>query len=122
MRHRVGTVIVGVVLVIGSLSAGFLLFHGDTAHQAVTVTVATASVGPPVDCQVAGVDMITVPDLIGVSLGDAVTRARASGLQVVGMGTSSGDPSGPAAMVRAQNPEQGLRVPAGACIGFRTKP
>jgi hypothetical protein len=72
-------------------------------------------------CADSGDEHVTVPDLVGMKLWDAVASASRAGLNVVGTGTSAGDPTGDEAMVTAQAPEAGAPVPPGACIGFRTR-
>ena len=42
-------------------------------------------------------------------------------IETVVTGVSAGDPDGAAARVFAQKPPGGIRVPVGACIGFRTR-
>jgi hypothetical protein len=61
---------------------------------------------------------VTVPDVIGRPLADAIAAVEAAGVKVIGYGTPPGDPTGDSAIVTAQEPK-GV-VPAGACIGFRT--
>lgn len=72
-------------------------------------------------CADRGDEQVTVPDLVGMSLWDAVASASRAGLNVVGTGTSTGDPTGDDAVVTAQAPEAGTQVPPGSCIGFRTR-
>lgn len=61
-----------------------------------------------------------VPDVVGRPLHQAIAVMREAGLHVVGTGTPNGDPTGPRAVIRAQEPPAGERVPVGACMGFRT--
>ena len=58
--------------------------------------------------------------MIGLPLTDAITSLRAAGLDVVGTGTPDGDPTGPTAIVRSQEPAAGTPVPKAACVGLRT--
>lgn len=74
----------------------------------------------PEDCVADGPLTIDVPDGIGLPLTEAAIRMQRAGLNVVGTGTPSGDPTGQDAIVRAQEPPAGTRVPRGSCIGFRT--
>jgi beta-lactam-binding protein with PASTA domain len=62
-----------------------------------------------------------VPDVIGRHLGSAIRAIESAGLNVVGYGTPESDPTGPDSTVHAQKPSGGERVPAGACVGFRTQ-
>ena len=71
-------------------------------------------------CATDGPRTIDVPDVVGLPLTDAITRIRAAGLDVVGTGTPDGDPTGPTAIVRSQEPAAGTLVPEAACVGFRT--
>ncbi|MCA1691800.1 MAG: PASTA domain-containing protein [Actinobacteria bacterium] len=107
------------ILFTGGL-AGYVLFHDDKSDSSPPATPSADPAGARVGCQVGGFDLVTVPDLIRQHLGDAVAIAQASGLQVVENGVPIGDPSDASAVVRAQAPASGTRVPAGACIGFRT--
>lgn len=72
-------------------------------------------------CADSGDEQVTVPDVVGMTLWDAVASASRAGLNVVGTGTSIGDPTGDDAVVTAQAPEAGAHVPRGSCIGFRTR-
>lgn len=64
---------------------------------------------------------ITVPDIVGLTLWEAIAAIDAAGLHVVGTGTRPGDPTGGDAIVVVQVPEAGDKVPAGACVGFGTE-
>jgi hypothetical protein len=81
------------------------------------VTPGTAS---PSDCVASGTDSTIVPSVLGYPLGHAIDVMQRAGLNVVGYGAHEPDPTGPTARVRAQEPGAGLRVPLGACVGFRT--
>src|SRR5690606_25194400 len=83
-------------------------------------TFAFPSPDAPEECVAGGEAMISVPDVIGLSLHDATTTAQQAGLNVVGAGVPEGDPTEPSAIVRAQEPPPGVGVPLGTCIGFRT--
>jgi hypothetical protein len=74
----------------------------------------------PEECIANGPPTIDVPDAVGRRLSEAGILMQDVGLNVVGKGTPDGDPTGQDAVVRAQEPEAGARVPEGACIGFRT--
>jgi PASTA domain len=74
----------------------------------------------PEECVAAGPSTIDVPDAVGLPLSEALIQMQTAGLNVVGKGTPSGDPTGGDAVVRAQEPPAGTRVPLGACVGFRT--
>jgi PASTA domain len=74
----------------------------------------------PEECVADGPATIDVPDGVGLPLTEAAIRMQRAGLNVVGTGTPSGDPTGQDAVVRAQEPPAGMRLPQGACIGFRT--
>lgn len=74
----------------------------------------------PDECEADGSATIDVPDGVGLRLAEAATRMQRAGLTVVGTGTPSGDPTGRNAVVWSQEPPAGSRVPAGACVGFRT--
>jgi hypothetical protein len=62
---------------------------------------------------------VAVPVVVGMTLRDAIHEVEAVGLNVVEYGTPPGDPTGDSAIVTAQKPD-GV-VPAGSCIGFRTR-
>jgi hypothetical protein len=62
--------------------------------------------------------MVEVPDVIGMTLSDAIAAVEAVGLHVVGHGTPRSDPTDDSAVVTAQEPSGPVR--AGACVGFRT--
>lgn len=64
---------------------------------------------------------IIVPDVVGLTLWDAIAAVDAARLHVVGTGTRPGDPTGDDATVIVQTPAAGDRVPAGACVGFGTE-
>jgi hypothetical protein len=64
---------------------------------------------------------VTVPDVIGLRLWDAIAVIDGAGLHVVGTGTRPGDPTGDEAIVVVQAPEAGDKVPGGACVGFGTE-
>lgn len=85
-----------------------------------TCTFAFATPDSPDQCVSDGERSITVPDAVGRPLNEAIIAMQQAGLHVVGTGTPEGDPSGPVAVVRAQEPPSGERVPLGACMGFRT--
>ncbi len=80
-----------------------------------------STVTAPQRCATDGPRTIDVPDVVGLPLTDAITRIRAAGLDVVDTGTPDGDPTGPTAVVRSQEPAAGTRVPEAACVGFRTE-
>lgn len=75
--------------------------------------------GDAADCGVEAAETVDVPDVVGLSLGDAIRAVEAAGLSVVGTGTPPGDPTD-GAIITAQEPPAGTSVPAGSCIGFRT--
>ena len=85
-----------------------------------TCTFAFSTPDFPDQCVADGDRSITVPDAVGRPLGEAIIAMQQAGLHVVGTGTPRGDPTGSVAVVRAQEPPAGERVPLGACIGFRT--
>lgn len=87
-----------------------------------TCTFALSTPDSPDQCVADGDRSITVPNVVGRPLTDAITAMQQAGLQVVGTGTPEGDPTGRGAVVQAQEPPAGERVPPGACIGFRTAP
>ena len=74
----------------------------------------------PDECVAEGRRTIEVPDGISLPLTEAAIRMQRAGLNVVGTGTPSGDPTGQDVVVRAQEPPAGVRVPRGTCVGFRT--
>ncbi len=85
-----------------------------------TCTFAFSTPDSPDQCVADGDRSITVPAAVGRPLSEAIIVMQQAGLHVVGTGTHEGDPTGPEAVVRAQKPRAGERVPLGACIGFRT--
>ena len=104
----------GALLVASVLGVGSALLFRDEASP--SQPLLTSDNG----CQAGGVGVITVPNVVGKPLGDAITAVRARGLLVIDNGVPPGDPSELSARVRAQKPQAGMRVTAGACIGFRT--
>jgi hypothetical protein len=86
-------------------AAGYVMF-GDHPASA------------PAACQVDGLNMVAVPDVVGKPLQDAMATVRAGALRVV----ADGGPADAGAVVLAQEPPRGVRVPVGACVGFRTRP
>jgi len=104
-----GALVVANVLGVGSA----LLFRNEASPRQPLLTSDNG-------CQAGGLRVITVPNVVGKTLGDATTAVRARGLLVVDNGVRPGDPSELSAIVRAQKPQAGMRVPADACIGFRT--
>lgn len=74
----------------------------------------------PEECVADGPRTVDVPDVVALPLNEAAIRMQRAGLNVVGTGVPDGDPTGREAVVRAQEPPAGSRVPLGACIGFRT--
>jgi hypothetical protein len=85
-----------------------------------TCTFAFSTPDSPDQCVADGNRSITVPDAVGRPLSEAIIAMQQAGLHVVGTGTPEDDPTGPEAVVRAQEPPAGERVPSGACVGFRT--
>jgi PASTA domain len=93
---------------------------GSSASKPPPSTTASRVGASPSDCSNMCRDAtVRVPDVIGMILPDAIRAVETAGLNVVGYGTAPGDPTGDSAIVTAQKPD-GI-VPAGACIGFRTK-
>lgn len=72
-------------------------------------------------CVADGDQTITVPDVIGKPLHDAILEIERSDLKVVGTGTPREDPTSENAVVFTQAPAPGSLVPRGACVGFRTE-
>ncbi len=122
VRRYVGFAFIGAIAFIAGVGIGYPSFHNDSRRSPVMSSTEDRSGDDRVACQVEGQDLVSVPYLIGKHLLDAAARARASGLQLVGTGVSGGDPAGASATVVAQAPPADIRVPAGACIGFRTRP
>jgi hypothetical protein len=121
MRRGVVAVSVAVVVALLGVACG----EGDSAMQSRTrkpnpAREDRAGTLPP-DCVASGEATITVPDVKGELLTDAIRDVEHVGLNVVGYGTPGDDPAGASARVRTQEPSGGERVPAGACIGFRTE-
>jgi hypothetical protein len=85
-----------------------------------TCTFAFSTPDSPDQCVADGDWSITVPDAVGRPLREAIIAMQQAGLRVVGTGTPEGDPTASEAVVQAQEPPAGERVPRGACIGFRT--
>ena len=108
----------GAALLASGLGVGTALFRDQAPPRQAPATSA-GNEDVRIGCQVDGGDVI-VPSVVGKPLGDAITAARARGLLVVDSGVRPGDPSDVSAIVRAQKPQAGMRVPFGACIGFRT--
>ena len=95
-----------------------LIASGDDTEP----TAIGAAPGTAVDhaCATSGSDEVAVPNVVGTKLADAIDIVTAAGLNVIDMGVPDGDPSGANARVIAQEPPAGIKVPRGACIGFRT--
>jgi len=64
---------------------------------------------------------VDVPDVVGLTLAEAIRRLETVGLRVVDNGTPPGDPDSENAIVTAQEPAAGASVPPGSCVGFRTE-
>ncbi len=73
-------------------------------------------------CVASGEPTVTVSDVVGRPLAEAIQQVEDDGLAVVGRGVPDGDPSLDTSIVRAQEPPAGELVPEGACVGFRTQP
>lgn len=91
----------------------------DLAH----LTVRCKKVGVPLrhpfdDEDAEGISV--VPDVVGLSLVEAITAMRDAGLAVEGTGAYERDPQSPDAIVMASIPSAGEQVPAGSFVGFRT--
>ena len=121
MRRWVVIAVGGLLLFASGLGVGYVLFRDEASLPPPQATSPADKVGVRVACQVDGLDLITVPNVVGKPLRDAIGGVRASGLQVVDSGVIPGDSSEVSAIVVAQKPPAGIRVPAGACIGFRTR-
>jgi hypothetical protein len=95
-----------------------LIASGDDTEP----TAIGAAPGTVVDhaCAASGPDEIAVPNVVGTKLADAIEIVNAAGLNVIDMGVPDGDPTGPNTRVIAQEPPPDIKVPRGACIGFRT--
>lgn len=77
----------------------------------------------PDECVAEGPRTVEAPDAVGLPLEEAAIRIQLAGLTVVGSGVAGADdPADPDAVVQAQEPPAGARVPVGACVGFRTEP
>lgn len=72
-------------------------------------------------CTTTGDASVEVPDVVGRELADARRMLEAAGLTVVDDGVPAGDDTSATAVVTAQEPPAGARVPAGACVGMRTR-
>lgn len=72
-------------------------------------------------CTAAGEATVDVPSVVGRELADARRMLEAVGLTVVDDGVPAGDDTPDTAVVTAQEPPAGSRVPAGACVGMRTR-
>lgn len=98
---------------------------GPTTAQTVTITAdgeqyeAHIDASPAECANPSGTSTVTVPNVVGMTLPDAIATVEAAGLNVIDNGTPPGDPTDESAIVTAQEPD-GI-VPTGACIGFRTK-
>lgn len=121
MGRRVEVAIAGAVLCIACLGTGVAVFSDGAVHRPSPLGSPSAGTDAAAACQVDGLRTVTVPNAVGRPLRDAVALARAAGLRVVDDGVAPGDPTGPSATVQAEEPPGGVQVPAGACIGFRTK-
>jgi beta-lactam-binding protein with PASTA domain len=100
-------------LVVGVLACALAIALGEMPASA-----HTASATPK--CAVKGKDRVRVPNVVGKKLSQAVRIAKRHDLRVPGQGPGGPDPTGPDAVVTVQKPPSGIRVPRGACIGFRT--
>jgi len=72
------------------------------------------------ECVATGNQVVEVPDVVGLPLMTAIDKVRDAGLTVIGTGTPPNDPIEETAIVRAHEPPAGIKVPLGACVGFRT--
>lgn len=64
---------------------------------------------------------VDVPDVVGLTLAEAIRRLGTVGLRVVDNGIPPGDPDSGDSIVTAQEPAAGTSVPPGSCVGFRTE-
>ena len=94
---------------------------GSLLYPAGDDLLGAVSVVSSIECAVDGDTLVTVPNVIGSPLGDASAMLRDTRLRVIGSGVPTGDPDGPDAVVTAQKPSAGERVPVGACVAFRTR-
>lgn len=63
---------------------------------------------------------VRVPNLVGKTLEEGRRGVTKAGLRVIGTGAYERDPQAPTAVILAQEPPAGERVPWGSCVGFRT--
>ena len=69
-------------------------------------------------CVASGHPTITVPDVVGRPLAEAIQLIKDDGLAVIGRGVPDGDPSLDTSIVRAQEPPAGEPVPEGHVSAF----
>ena len=98
--------------------AGRLLSTGPSARPPATTAVSSVVTAPAAPSSASTTRGVLVPQAIGRTLAQATTVMRATGLP---SGASDRDPQASSAVVVAQEPPAGLRVPPNSPVGFRTR-
>jgi hypothetical protein len=120
--------VVCAVLAVASVVGWTLLVHtwrGGDAHARGYRDVQAVRHGwpdhAPAECELNAQSSVRVPDVVGLSLYEAIGRIEANHLYVIGTGTPAGDPPSADARVIAQEPASSTLVLLHACVGFRTQ-
>src|SRR6266540_4019244 len=114
-RLTIAAVAVGLgVLVL----AGRLLPSGPSARPPATTAVRSVITAPPAASTASTTGGVLVPQAIGRTLAQAMRVMGAAGLP---SGAHDRDPQAPGAVVVAQEPPAGVRVPPNSPVGFRTR-
>lgn len=114
-RLTIAAVAVGLgVLVL----AGRLLPSGPSARPPATTAVRSVVTAPLAASIASTTGGVLVPQAIGRRLAQAMTVMAAAGLP---SGAHDRDPQAPSAVVVAQEPPAGVRVPPHSPVGFRTR-
>jgi hypothetical protein len=108
-----------VALALGILVlAGRLLPTGPSGKPPATTAVPSVITAPPAASTASTTGGVLVPQAIGRTLAQAMTVMAAAGLP---SGAHDRDPQAPSAVVVAQEPPAGVRVPPNSPVGFRTR-
>jgi hypothetical protein len=98
--------------------AGRLLPTRPSARPPATTAVSSVATFPTAPTTAWTTRGVLVPQAVGRTLGQATTVMRAAGLPSA---ADDRDPQAPSAVVVAQEPPAGTRVPPDSAVGFRTR-
>ena len=120
-KARLIAVIAVSVIALSGLAV-YLVSNGRSDHSPGVEAGAAPSPGTAQasDCAPNEASTVTMPDVIGKRLGPAIREVEAAGLNVVGFGVPTSDPTTTSSRISAQQPEGGALTPGGTCVQFRT--